>query len=55
VPEPLLAPPEGLVWSQHWSSEAWQYGGSGHLPLEGDEGWRVPGEAAVVLVPTKGA
>ena len=55
--EPLLAPPQDTLWSMLWSSEAWCYGGSGHAPLESDDGWRIPGEAAVVLapMPTEGA
>ncbi len=53
APEPLLAPPENMVWEMLWSSEVWRYGGSGHAPLEGDSHWRIPGEAAVVLAPKK--
>jgi maltooligosyltrehalose trehalohydrolase len=49
TPEPLLAPPEGLTWSRLWSSEEPRYGGSGHAPIETDDGWHIPGEAAVVL------
>lgn len=48
VPEPLLAPVKE-PWTQLWSSEDALYGGSGHPPLETDEGWHLPGEAAVVL------
>jgi len=51
APEPLLAPPEGKGWDVHWSSEDPRYGGSGTVPPETEEGWRVRGEAAVVLVP----
>jgi len=54
APEPLLAPPENTTWSMLWSSEEWRYGGSGHAPLECDDSWHIPGEAAVVLAPTGG-
>jgi maltooligosyltrehalose trehalohydrolase len=51
VPEPLLAPPEGHAWSVCWSSEDPGYGGEGTPPVEVRDGWRVMGEAAVVLAP----
>jgi maltooligosyltrehalose trehalohydrolase len=51
APEPLLAPPEAQRWVTLWSSEDPRYGGSGTAPLETDEGWRIPGQAAVALVP----
>jgi maltooligosyltrehalose trehalohydrolase len=51
APEPLLAPPENKSWSVLWSSEHPRYGGCGTAPLEADVGWRIPGEAAVVLMP----
>jgi maltooligosyltrehalose trehalohydrolase len=51
APEPLLAPPEGMRWETLWSSEELRYGGCGTSAVEGDEGWRIPGEAAVVLKP----
>lgn len=50
--EPLLAPPEGRSWEILWSSEDPRYGGSGTAPLEVEEGWRIPGQAAVVLRPS---
>jgi maltooligosyltrehalose trehalohydrolase len=53
APEPLLAPPENHAWSVIWSSEDGRYGGSGHPALEGDDGWQIPGEAAVVLAPVE--
>jgi maltooligosyltrehalose trehalohydrolase len=49
VPEPLLAPPEDCRWEMLLSSEAPRYGGCGTPPVETDEGWRIPGHAAVVL------
>jgi maltooligosyltrehalose trehalohydrolase len=51
APEPLLAPPEGAQWQTHWSSEDFAYGGSGTPPLDTQDNWRIPGHAAVVLMP----
>jgi maltooligosyltrehalose trehalohydrolase len=51
APEPLLAPPEGMVWQMLWSSEDPRYDGDGTAPLEGEGGWQIPGHAAVVLRP----
>jgi maltooligosyltrehalose trehalohydrolase len=52
APEPLLAPPAGASWRTLWSSEDLRYGGVGTPPLlDTEENWRIPGEAAVVLVP----
>jgi maltooligosyltrehalose trehalohydrolase len=53
APEPLLAPPNGRLWTMRWSSEDVRYGGGGTPPLETEEGWRIPGEMAVVLVPAE--
>jgi maltooligosyltrehalose trehalohydrolase len=55
APEPLLAPPEGKQWAVLWSSENPRYGGNGTAPPETEEGWRIPGEAALVLVPGSAA
>jgi maltooligosyltrehalose trehalohydrolase len=52
APEPLLAPPEGRRWTVRWSSEARAYGGSGTFPPESADGWRLPGESAVLLEPS---
>lgn len=49
APEPLLAPPQDARWRLLWSSEDPRYGGWGTPPVESDEGWRVPGHAAVLL------
>jgi maltooligosyltrehalose trehalohydrolase len=49
VPEPLIAPPLGRVWELMWTSEHPRYGGLGTPPVETDDGWYVPGEAAVVM------
>jgi maltooligosyltrehalose trehalohydrolase len=51
APEPLLAPPEGCGWNVLWSSEDRRYGGEGTPPAETVDGWRVMGEAALVLAP----
>ena len=51
VPEPLLASPTSAGWTILWSSEDAAYGGAGTAPLETDEGWRIPGQAAVLLAP----
>lgn len=51
VPEPLLAPPEGRVWRILWSSEDPRYGGLGSPLVETDAGWRIHGQAAVVMSP----
>jgi maltooligosyltrehalose trehalohydrolase len=49
LPEPLLAPPAGMTWSLVWSSEAPRYGGQGTPAIEGEDGWRLPAESALVL------
>ncbi|MBX9579428.1 MAG: DUF3459 domain-containing protein, partial [Gemmataceae bacterium] len=53
APEPLLAPPRGYGWGVIWSSEDRVYGGNGTPPPEARDGWRIMGEAAVVLAPEK--
>jgi maltooligosyltrehalose trehalohydrolase len=54
APEPLLAPPEDRLWDILWSSEHPTYGGCGTAPLDTEENWRIPGEAAVVLKAVSG-
>ncbi|WP_210318610.1 malto-oligosyltrehalose trehalohydrolase [Alsobacter metallidurans] len=49
--EPLAAPPEGCGWRRLWSSDDADYGGGGTPVIEGDNGWRIPGHAAVALAP----
>jgi maltooligosyltrehalose trehalohydrolase len=49
--EPLLAPPAGQRWGVIWSSEDPRYGGDGTATVDGDDGLRFPGCAAVVLAP----
>ena len=51
IAEPLVAPPEGHEWKLAWSSEDPRYGGAGAIEVEAAGAWRIPGEAAVVLVP----
>ena len=53
APEPLLAPPEDMHWETLWSSEDPCYGGTGTPPLESEDNWRIPGEAAVLLLPRR--
>ncbi|MGA1876072.1 MAG: malto-oligosyltrehalose trehalohydrolase [bacterium] len=50
APEPLLAPPEGKAWKVIWSSEDVRYGGCGQPPVETEDNWRIPGQAAVLLI-----
>jgi maltooligosyltrehalose trehalohydrolase len=52
APEPLLAPPAGKQWRTVWSSESPKYGGPGMVEPEGEDGWLIAAEAAVVLRPT---
>ena len=51
APEPLLAPPEGHRWVVLWSSEALEYGGDGTAHPETEAGWRITGDATLVLAP----
>jgi maltooligosyltrehalose trehalohydrolase len=48
--EPLAAPPEGRAWRLAWSSEDPRYGGRGSPPPFHDEGVRLAGHAAMLLV-----
>ncbi len=53
VPEPLIAPVAGRDWRLKWSSEDLAYGGGGApAPVSGGV-WRVPGRAALVVVPNE--
>lgn len=49
IAEPLVAPPAGHRWNERWSSEHPDYGGTGTPRVAGDDGWCIPGHAAVVL------
>jgi maltooligosyltrehalose trehalohydrolase len=51
APEPLLAPPRSKEWVKLWSSEDPEYGGCGTAPLDTEENWKIPGQAAVLLRP----
>jgi maltooligosyltrehalose trehalohydrolase len=50
--EPLLAPPAGMQYVVHWSSEDPEYGGVGTPEIINGEGYRIPGHAAFVLRPS---
>jgi maltooligosyltrehalose trehalohydrolase len=49
APEPLLAPPSGGRWQVLWASDAPRYGGTGIVNPCREEGWKLPGESAVLL------
>jgi maltooligosyltrehalose trehalohydrolase len=50
--DPLVAPPNRMVWRTMWSSEDPVYGGCGTPPLGSDDGgWVLPAEATVLLAP----
>ncbi|MBD0370080.1 MAG: malto-oligosyltrehalose trehalohydrolase [Pyrinomonadaceae bacterium] len=49
APEPLLAPPEGMLWTLLWSSEDCRYNGSGTPLVETRNNWHLPGRAAIVM------
>ncbi|MES2936592.1 MAG: malto-oligosyltrehalose trehalohydrolase [Pseudomonadota bacterium] len=51
MPEPLLAPPEGLRWMLSWHSEDPQYGGNGMKEPDGEHSWSLPPHALAVLAP----
>jgi maltooligosyltrehalose trehalohydrolase len=51
APEPLLAPPEGRLWKVMLATTDPKYGGCGTPMPDGNDNWRVPGHAAVVLAP----
>lgn len=50
-PVPLLGHPQGKAWVKLWSTDDPQYGGCGTAPLDSEENWQIPAEAAVVLYP----
>jgi maltooligosyltrehalose trehalohydrolase len=49
APQPLLAPPRNRAWQMLWSSENPTYGGTGTPAVDTPQGWKLPGEAAVLL------
>lgn len=52
MPEPLLAPPPEMSWRVAFSTDSPDYDGNGVAALEMKHGgWRLPGEAALWLVP----
>ena len=54
-PVPLLAAPTGCHWAVALATEDPAYGGHGaENPDVEEEGWRIAGEAAIVLVPRAG-
>lgn len=55
APEPLLAPPGGCAWEVLWSSESIRYGGQGSGPIYGEDNWRIPSQATIVLRPVRRA
>jgi maltooligosyltrehalose trehalohydrolase len=53
-PEPLLAPPEQTRWKVLLYTEDPKYGGCGMGPIDTvDEGWRIAGESAALLIPER--
>jgi maltooligosyltrehalose trehalohydrolase len=51
IAQPLVAPPLNMKWTIEWSSEDPRYGGQGTPEVDTPDGWRIPGEAAVMLAP----
>jgi maltooligosyltrehalose trehalohydrolase len=51
APEPLLAPPLGMLWELLWSSEDPSYGGGGTPGIDTEDNWTLPAESAVLLTP----
>ena len=49
APQPLLAPPAERDWDLLWTSEDPRYGGGCSAAVSTVAGWRIPGEAAVVM------
>lgn len=54
VPEPLLALPRNALWQVIWSSEDVCYGGMGTVPPVSNAGWRLPGQATLLLAAQAG-
>ena len=55
IPQPLIAPLEGRTWRLLWSSENPAYGGGGMSEPFAEGEWRLPGQAAIVLMPGEAA
>lgn len=47
--EPLLAPPDGSVWSLTWSSEHPDYDGAGRRPVDPEHFWILPSDCTLML------
>ncbi|WP_183865183.1 MULTISPECIES: malto-oligosyltrehalose trehalohydrolase [unclassified Rhizobium] len=54
-PDPLLAPPRGYQWKVEWSSDDFNYGGSGRRPIDLQRRWGLSADCAVVLAPKRQA
>jgi len=53
--EPLVAPPDGMIWRTAWSSEDPRYGGHGTPPPLDRARLAIPARAAVLVVPAPGS
>ncbi len=53
APEPLLAPPEDMLWEVVFSTEHPDYDGAGTSLPDGPDNWRIAGHSAVVLRPAE--
>jgi maltooligosyltrehalose trehalohydrolase len=51
LPDPLLAPPDGLQWEVVWSSEDFRYGGSGVRPFDMQKRWAINADCAIFCAP----
>jgi maltooligosyltrehalose trehalohydrolase len=51
APEPLLAPPEDMLWEMLLSTEHFAYEGAGAVSADSPNNWRIAAHSAVVLRP----
>ena len=52
LPEPLVAPPDDMLWRPMWSSEDPVYGGAGTPSMDSDDGgWWLPAHSTVLMRP----
>lgn len=49
LPEPLLAPPAGMLWRHAWDSEQHEYGGGSAMYPITRKGWEISEECAILL------
>src|SRR5437763_848378 len=49
LPEPLLAPPAGMLWRTIWNSEQPEYGGSSAMYPVTRTGWHISEECSILL------